>query len=125
MGVSGVDGLWFFVILAVVFGPFVIGGMAVGWFMRGRKEARTVEMAMDEARRLVALVEQIRHDAYEHMTLDSALAPIIVDTIRASDLERKRAEQAAGVKPQLYLDSPAQQPRPFIQVNPPREPDEG
>lgn len=101
------DGLFAFGFLALFFlGPPFLVGLAVGWFARGRKEQAATHLALHEARRLDGLVEQIRHDAYEHMTLDSRLAPIIVDTIRTSDLERQRTVAASKAVPPPYGQAP-------------------
>ncbi|WP_181312748.1 hypothetical protein [Nocardioides campestrisoli] len=105
------DGMVALLFVSVFFlGPPFLVGLAAGWFARGRKEKGATAMALAEVRRLDALVEQIRHDAYEHMTLDSRLAPIVVDTIRSSDLERQRKVARSRTAPPLDLGNPYGQP---------------
>lgn len=116
------DGFFALSFFFVIFGspPFVVG-LLIGWYARGRRSAAATEMAVNEARRLDALVDQVRHDAYQHLSLDSTLAPIIVDTIRSSDLERDEAFRRSKVAPATVFGDPnplgAQQARAFLDID--------
>lgn len=91
------------VFAGVVFGPPVVIGFAVGWVVRGRKMNQSA--VVTEHRRLEVLVDQIQHDAYEHMTLgDGTLAPIVIDSIRNS--ERHKGFASPVDAPQSYSQLP-------------------
>lgn len=92
--VSGAPALlMFLVVLLLMFGTPFAAGWGVGrWFGR-RHDQRAALEADDRAElaRLRELVGQIRHDAYEHMRLDSTFAVIVADTIRSSESQANRS----------------------------------
>jgi hypothetical protein len=74
-------------VLLLVFGPPFAAGWGVGRWMGRRNDQRAALDTEDrvELVRLRELVGQLRHDAYEHMRLDSTFAIIVADTIRSSE----------------------------------------
>ncbi|HEU4514715.1 MAG TPA: hypothetical protein VFR87_16525 [Nocardioidaceae bacterium] len=92
--VSGLPALLIMLlVLGLVFGTPFAAGWGVGrWFGR-RHDQRAALDDEDRAElaRLRELVGQIRHDAYEHMRLDSSFAVIVADTIRTSESRANRS----------------------------------
>jgi hypothetical protein len=77
-------------LLLVVLALVVLGATAYSSSQAGVRAAEAearVRAAQAEVRRLQALVEDIREVAWSHRELDSALATIIIDTIRNSQRE--------------------------------------
>jgi hypothetical protein len=80
-------------VLLAVFGPPFAAGWGVGRWTGRRNEQRAALDEEDRAElaRLRELVGQIRHDAYEHMRLESTFAVIVADTIRTSESQANRS----------------------------------
>jgi hypothetical protein len=100
------------VIITIVFSPAIAIGYGIGVVRTKRKVKADPSVAL-EAVRLDGVVDEIKHVAYEHMTLgDGGLAPIIVDIIRESDRKRDKnlilASETAAAAPQAKA--------PFIQL---------